>query len=126
MHFRSKIFDKTIFAFLKKYDYYKNINFVKFFCKAFFDKTSQNFAKSFSFLNILLVFSLNILKNLLEKCRSRANFVKREYIQSSTLMLTGEKRRRYERFKIFGRFACSLRSFCAFCYAVSNKQLPSC
>lgn len=94
MHFRSKIFDKTIFAFLKKYDYYKNINFVKFFCKAFFDKTSQNFAKSFSFLNILLVFLLDILKNLLEKCRSRANFVKREYIQSSTLMLTGEKRRR--------------------------------
>lgn len=94
IHFRSKIFDKTIFAFLKKYVYYKNINFVKFFCKTFFDKTSQIFAKSFSFLNILLIFLLNILKNLLEKCKRHANFVKREYIQSSTLMLTGEKRRR--------------------------------
>lgn len=94
MHLRSKIFDKTIFAFLKKYDYYKNINFVKLFCQIFFDKSSQNFAKSFSFLNILLIFSLNILKNLLEKCKRRSNFVKREYIQSSTLMLTGEKRRR--------------------------------
>ena len=94
MHFRNKIFSKTIFAFFKKYNYYKNINFVKFFCKAFFDKSSQNFAKSFSFLNILLVFLLNILKNLLEKCKRRSNFVKREYIQNSTLMLTGEKRRR--------------------------------
>ena len=94
IHFRSKIFGKTIFAFLKKYDYYKNINFVKLFCQIFFDKSSQNFAKSFSFLNILLIFLLNILKNLLEKCKSRANFVKREYIQSSTLMLTGEKRRK--------------------------------
>lgn len=80
MHFRSKIFDKTIFAFLKKYVYYKNINFVKFFCQFFFDKTSQIFAKSFSFLNILLIFLLNILKNLLEKCKRCSNFVKREYV----------------------------------------------